>query len=93
MRRRVQPQPIDAADTLQKAAARARWNRWKDRQDRGAFVVPVELDNVLVGRMLDLGLVTERDSTNKAKLGCALALYLANAFGDSPLNWDDDGLR
>lgn len=61
-------------------AARERWNRWNERQARGAYVIPVELNDVLVGAMLDAGLISERDSRSRERLGAAVRNFLANAL-------------
>lgn len=64
------------------APATSRWKRWKARQARGVYVVPVELDNAMIGTMLDLGLIAERDSRSRQRLGIAIRNFCANAFGD-----------
>lgn len=61
-----------------------RWREWKARQDRGEIVLPVPCDHEMVEMMLDGGVIDERSSRDRRKLGEAIRRLayerLANAL-------------
>ena len=62
------------------AAATLRWRRWKERQPAGEIVVDIPIDHGFVERLLDEGIVNERDSRDRKALARAVKLLAANAL-------------
>lgn len=54
--------------------------RRKEREARGGIVLPLEIDHVLVGLMLEAGAVDEPGSRNRKRLASAIIRTAINAL-------------
>lgn len=72
------------------AASTIRWREWHKRELAGITLTTVSLTHPMIEAMIDSGLISERDSADKAALGRAIRLFLANALGHSANDAGDD---
>jgi hypothetical protein len=55
--------------------------RWRERLERGAVVLPVEVDGEVFDLMERLGLLAAADATNRRAVANALGKLLRRALG------------
>ena len=64
-------------DERRRRLGRERQDRLKHRESKGSIVLPLEVDHVTVGWMLEAGAVDEAGSRNRKRLG-RIALHILN---------------
>ncbi len=79
--------PSDA--TLSPSAVRTR--RYRERRDRGAVVISLEVDSNQLEALVYLGLLNEADVTNRTKVHEAVDFLLFDlAEGGAEITWVED---
>lgn len=70
-------------DERRRRLGQRRQQRQKDREARGGIVLPLEVDHVLVGLMLEAGAVDEQGSRNRKRLAAAILRAANNALSEA----------